>query len=40
MHSFNSQEIANTLLAFAKMEHMDIALLQVLRPHASPLALP
>jgi hypothetical protein len=29
MASFNSQEVANTLLAFAKMEHMDVALLAV-----------
>ena len=29
MRSFNAQEIANTLLAFAKMEHVDIPLLQV-----------
>ena len=35
MRSFNSQEIANTLLAYAKMEHVDIALLQVRPVHTS-----
>ena len=27
--SFNDQEISNSLLAFAKMEHVDVSLLRV-----------
>jgi hypothetical protein len=29
IHLFNDQEISNSLLAFAKLEHVDVALLQV-----------
>ncbi len=29
IHSFNDQEISNCLLAFAKMEHVDVNVLRV-----------
>ena len=29
VQSFNHQEISNCLLSFAKMEHVDVSLLQV-----------